>query len=107
MATSKTPGPLHHDGHSVNSRGTLGSDARCRRGLTTGPIRVAEAPADSQRKPTKPAPPGPTKVDKIIWHVYANLIKSTPRDKGFNKQDLADWFIVSDDTRDPDGPLAV
>jgi hypothetical protein len=58
----------------------------------------------SQKKPTKPAPPAPAKVDKIIWHVYANLINPTPGDKGFSKQDLADWFIASDDTRFPEGP---
>jgi len=75
MATSKTPGPLQHDAHSINSRGTLGCDAGCPRGHTPGPIRVAEAPADSHKKPAQPAP---AKIDKIIWHLYADLIRPTP-----------------------------
>jgi hypothetical protein len=103
MATSKTPGPLQHDAHSVNTRGTPGCDAGCLRGHTPGPIRVAEAPA-GPKKPAKPDPPAPAKVDKIIWHVYADLIHATPGNKEFSQQDLAAWFIVSDDTRDPEGP---
>jgi hypothetical protein len=103
MATSQTPGPLQHDAHSVNSRGTLGCDAECPRGHTPGPIRVAEGPAQP-KKPAKPAAPAKVKIDKIIWHVYADLIRPTPGAPGFNQHNLAAWFIVSDDTRDPEGP---
>jgi hypothetical protein len=103
MAPSRKPGPLQHDLHLTNSHGMLGCDIGCQRGHIPGPIRVAEGPAEP-KKPAKPAPPAPAKVDKIIWHVYADLIRATPGNPEFSQRDLAAWFIVSDDTRDPEGP---
>jgi hypothetical protein len=74
----------------------LGCDVGCQRGHIPGPIRVAEGPPET-KKPAKPAAPAPAKVDKIIWHVYADLIHAIPGNPEFSQRDLAAWFIVSDD----------
>jgi hypothetical protein len=104
MATSTTPGPLQHDVHSANSHGTSGYDVGCQRRHTAGPIRVADASTDKPKKPSTTAPP-PTKVDKIIWHVYETLIRPTAvgLPQGFTKRDLLVWFKASDDPGEPDG----
>jgi len=65
---------------------------------------VADAPTDKSKKTTQ-APPAPTKVDTIIWHIYETLIKPQPGNpKGFSKQDFLDWFQAPDDSRILDGP---
>jgi hypothetical protein len=65
---------------------------------------VADAPTDKSKKTTQ-APPAPTKVDTIIWHIYETLIKPQPGNpKGFSKQDFFDWFQAPDDSRITDGP---
>ena len=104
MAPSRIPGPLGHD-VQLATHGKSWWDAGCQRGHTPGPIRVADAPKDKPKKTTK-APPAPTKVDTIIFHIYETLMRPTSGGlpQGYSKQDFFNWFNASDDTRIPDGP---
>src|SRR5262249_14582820 len=96
MATSRTPGPLGHD-HLVDTYGKSWCDIGCRRGHRPGPIRVADAPS----KKTTKAPPTPTPIDTIIWHIYESTLipPHTGRPQGFSQDDFFTWFKAAYDRK--------